>query len=377
MLYYTLLGILIFTTLFELVYYWVYLDAVNRRIHRSRKVQSPKERDLPMVSVIICARNEGQNLRSFLQMVLSQDYPNYEVIVVDDESEDDTRLVIEQYQRRYSHLRSTYVPHNARIRSSKKLAITLAAKAAKGDYLLLTDADCVPNGRQWVREMVAGFTPGTEVVLGFGAYIKERTLLNRLIQYDTLFNGLQYMGMAIMGHPYMGVGRNLAYSKDLFFRENGFAGLLGFRAGDDDLFVNKVAQKRNTQVVVSKESITWSLPKQTFREWLQQKRRHLSVSPNYKSRTKWLLVSEPMVRGLFYGLLLLLCFLPCSWLWLAGGICFLLRLLSQVCVIDRSAHHFSLPCFSIGFVLFDIYLPLNNLLLMLLNTFNRKQIRQW
>ena len=374
---YILLGILIAVTLSELIYYWVYLDAVNRRVRRLKHTQTERNETLPTVSVVISARNESENLRSFLEVILTQDYPNYEVIVVDDESEDDTRLVIEQYQQQYPHLRFTFVPHDVRIRSSKKLALTLAAKAAKGEYLLLTDADCVPDGKQWIREMMKEFTPGTEVVLGFGAYTEKKTLLNRLIQYDTLFNGLQYMGMAITGHPYMGVGRNLAYSKDLFFRQKGFAGLLGLRAGDDDLFVNKVSHRGNTGVAVSKGSITWSVPKETFGEWLQQKRRHLSVSPNYSFRTKCLLVSEPMMRGFFYLMLLVTFRQSCRWLWCVAGGCFLLRLSTQTAVVNRSAHHFSLKGFGPAFVLFDIYLPLNNLLLMLLNTMNKKKLQQW
>lgn len=374
---YILLGILVAVTLFELIYYWVYLDAVNRRVRRLKNHPTEQKDVLPTVSVVISARNESENLRSFLHRILTQDYPNYEVIVVDDESEDDTRLVIEQYQQQYKHLRSTFVPHDVRIRSSKKLALTLAAKAAKGEYLLLTDADCVPDGKQWIREMVKEFTSGTEVVLGFGAYMEKKTLLNRLIQYDTLFNGLQYMGMALTGHPYMGVGRNLAYSKELFFRQNGFAGLLGLRAGDDDLFVNKVSNRENTRVAVSKESITWSVPKEKFGDWLQQKRRHLSVSPNYAQRTKCLLVTEPMMRGLFYLILVLICLQPCWWLWCVAGGCFLLRLLTQILVMNRAAHHFSLKGFGPAFVLFDIYLPVNNLLLMLLNAMNKKKLQQW
>ncbi len=377
MLHYIFVAILSLLAILEIAYYWVYMDAVNRAVYRNKKKPEPASATLPTVSVVISARNEADNLRRFLKNVLTQDYPDYEVIVVDDESQDDTRIVIEQFQNEYPHLHSTFVPHEARICSSKKLALTLAAKAAKGEYLLLTDADCIPDSKYWIREMMQKVTSGTEVVLGYGAYFEQQTLINRLIQYDTLFCALQYMGMAIMGQPYMGVGRNLAYSKEMFFRQKGFAGLLGMRSGDDDLFVNKVANKENTAVAVSKESITWSLPKTTFREWLQQKRRHLSVSPKYTSATKQRLLFEPLIRGLFYLMLIVVCLQPYWWCWTTAALCFILRYLTQVLVINRAARHFSQRRFIFAFIIFDIYLPVNNLALILFNIINRKKLQQW
>ncbi len=377
MLTYIFIGILGAATLLEIIYYLVYLDAVNRRIRRSKKTVIPVPKHYPMVSVIICARNEADNLREFLPKVLTQKYPNYEVIVVDDESQDDTRLVIEQYQQQYPNLRTTFVPHEARIRSSKKLALTLAAKAAKGEYLLLTDADCYPDSDQWIRKMQHGFDNGAEVVLGYGAYIQTKGLLNRLIQYDTLFSAMQYLGMALMGHPYMGVGRNLAYTKELFFREKGFAGLLGTRAGDDDLFVNKVAHRGNTNIVVTTGSETRSVPKHTFSEWILQKRRHLSVSPQYATSTKWLLTAEPTLRGLFYMMIIIVCLQPYWWCWCAGAGCFLLRYLTQLLVINPAAKHFKQRRFWLAFIAFDIFLPVNSLILMTHNAIHKKQLQQW
>ena len=145
-----------------------------------------------------------------------------------------------------------FVPREARVMSTKKLALTIGVKAAHYDYLLMTDADCRPESRNWIREMMSGFICGgeqIEVVLGYGAYFEKNTLLSSLINYDTLFIGLQYLGMAAAGYPYMGVGRNLAYKKDTFFKNHGFRGLLNERSGDDDLFVNKVTTRYNTAIV--------------------------------------------------------------------------------------------------------------------------------
>lgn len=184
-----------------------------RYLRLGGKVTSKADSDvqLPAVSVIVCAHNEYDNLQDYLSILLEQDYPCYEVIVVDDSSEDGSDLLLERWSRQYGNLYHTFVPRGARVLSNKKLALTIGIKAAHHDYLLLTDADCRPESKIWIREMMQGFAnQQTEVVLGFSPYFEKSNLLNHLIGYDTLFNGLQYMGMARAGKPYMGVGRNLA-----------------------------------------------------------------------------------------------------------------------------------------------------------------------
>jgi cellulose synthase/poly-beta-1,6-N-acetylglucosamine synthase-like glycosyltransferase len=343
----------------------------------------------PGVSVLVCAHNEAYNLSAYLYALLSQDYPQYEVIVVDDGSEDKTREVIESYMVQDKRLRLTFVPKEARVRSTKKLALTLAAKAAQYDYLLLTDADCTPESTHWISEMMRGFGLSTEnreltthdsllntkeIVLGFGAYFYEKGFVNRLVRYDTLFNGLHYLSAAAHGHPYMGVGRNLAYKKELFFKTGGFKKMMNNRAGDDDLFVNHVATGKNTAVVCSRESITWSPAKTTLREWWQQKRRHLSVSHDYRWGTKIRLALEPMSRGLFYALVLaLLAAFGCQPIIgtplsilaaLALGL-FLLRWIIQAIVINLSAKRMGLHGFNMFTILgMDILLPLVSLYML-------------
>ena len=335
---------------------------------------------LPGVSVIVCARNEEDNLKDYLHALLAQDYPCFEVIVVDDGSEDESVRVLKEYARQYPNLYLTFVPQGARVISSKKLALTIGIKAAKHDYILLTDADCRPESRYWIREMIGGFSSDTtEVVLGFGAYFEKKGLLNRLICYDTLFSGLQYMGMAKCGFPYMGVGRNLAYRKDTFFKNNGFQGLLTERAGDDDLFVNKVANKTNTGVVCTPNSITWSQPKSTWHEWLHQKRRHLSVSPHYSTRSKMRIVIEPFTRGLAYFLLILsliacvLGYMP----WIIGTIVvglWVSRMIMQLTIINVATSRFKLRRVGVGLVFYDIVLPLITLYLLVCQSFRKPQI---
>lgn len=384
------IGVLGVLFLAQLYFYARYMAAPARRIRRDRKKPTPNPSlkggevsPTPGVSVILCAHNEAYNISQYLQAILTQDWPEYEVIVVDDGSEDETRAMIERYMVHDPRLHMTFVPYGARVGSTKKLALTLAAKAAKYDYLLLTDADCVPESNQWIRTMMQGFgkEPGTkDIVLGFSPYFAEKGFVNRLVRYDTLFNGLHYLGAALCGIPYMGVGRNLAYRKALFFESGGFTHLMNRVAGDDDLFVNHVATKKNTAVVLSPESYTWSLSKKTMREWLQQKRRHLSVSPAYKESTKMRLGIEPMTRGLFYAAVIAVSVLYCPTslalpaipFMVAIGL-FFIRWIMQTAVLNISARRMGLERFNMFSVLgFDIMLPLVNLWILIVPKRNNK-----
>ena len=373
-----------------------YYISSEYRVGSSENRVVSSEEGCPGVSVLVCAHNEAYNLSAYLYALLSQDYPTYEVIVVDDGSEDKTREVIESYMVQDKRLRITFVPKEARVRSTKKLALTLAAKAAQYDYLLLTDADCTPESTHWISEMMRGFMPSTEyrvqstenrkltthysilntkeIVLGFGAYFYEKGFVNRLVRYDTLFNGLHYLSAAAHGHPYMGVGRNLAYKKELFFKTGGFKKMMNNRAGDDDLFVNHVANCKNTAVVCSRDSITWSPSKTTMRDWWQQKRRHLSVSHDYRLGTKIRLALEPMSRGLFYlAVIALLVAFACQPIIgsplsilaaLALGL-FLLRWIVQSIIINLSAKRMGLHGFNMFTILgMDIFLPLVSLYML-------------
>lgn len=348
-----LAGVLLLAFVYEIYFYLRYM-----RIRKTEVVS--QESAQPGVTVIVCAKNEAINLRNYVQSLLTQDYPEYEVILVNDGSEDDTQAVIDDYVHSCTRVRSTFVPRDARLKSTKKLGLTLAAKAAKYDYLLLTDADCRPESKHWISAMMAGFEEGEsiEVVLGYGGYFVEPTMLNDVIQYDTLFNGLHYMGAAATGKPYMGVGRNLAYRKSTFFQHGGFAGQMNERSGDDDLFVNKVATRTNTAVVNTPESITWSIPKHSWHDWWLQKRRHVSVSPAYKPATKRHLTHEPLARGVFYGVTIALFVLgePLT-MCLALGL-LVIRILIQLIILNKGAKRLGQPTFGLEVLWLDIFLPL-------------------
>lgn len=252
------------------------------------------------VSVIICAKNEADNLARNLPSVLEQDYPEYEVIVVNDGSNDNSEILIHDLRQKYSHLRTTNIPEDRNFSHAKKLAVTVGIKAAKYDWLIFTDADCRPESDKWITTMQDNFTEKASVVLGYGGYHPEGGLLNNYIRFETAYIALQYFSFALGGFPYMAVGRNLAYRKTLFFENKGFTNHHHVLSGDDDLFVNDVATRKNTRIEYRSLSHTRSNAKKTFKQFIKQKRRHLTTPKYYKFRNKFILGFESISRILFY-----------------------------------------------------------------------------
>ncbi len=271
------------------------------------------------LSVILCARNEEENLLHNLELVLCQDHPNYEVIVVDDASTDGSIHLLRAFQKNYPHLRVVTVLENERYILSKKYALTLGIKAARHERLVLTDADCRPLSNQWLRNMASYYVKGKNMVLGFGGYKRDRGVLNALIRLDTAQIALNYMGMARIGMPYMGVGRNLSYHKDLFFENKGFGAHQHLRSGDDDLFVSAVAKKGRVNIGLDLSASTQSEAKKSLREWILQKSRHLTTASEYNLRAKSFLALLHGSRYVFHMSFLLLLLLGSHW-WLFVGV---------------------------------------------------------
>ena len=311
--------------LFYLIYY-------HNRLKSYKSADELVPSGIP-VSVIISARNEAERLPENLPSILEQNYPDFEVILVNDCSLDDSELVLKELSATYPRLRVVTITENDRHKTGKKFALTMGIKAAKNEYLLFTDADCKPASDEWITHMVANFTDGIEIVLGYSPYYKTKGFLNSLIRFETTKTAINYLSAALAGNPYMGIGRNLAYTKTLFFRNKGFGSHMHIMSGDDDLFVNQSATAENTAIEIHPDAFTFSPAKNTFASLFVQKRRHMGVGKLYKNNHRRMLSFDALTGFLFYILLILSLVLDYDPLPALG--LFLFRLIAQLIIYSK------------------------------------------
>jgi cellulose synthase/poly-beta-1,6-N-acetylglucosamine synthase-like glycosyltransferase len=320
-----LIGVFAAAALIQLFYYWFIFG-------RLAFYKSPVEinNSHPPVSIVMVARNEYYNLSKNLPLILNQDYPDFEVVVVNHVSDDETNDLLNDLKIHYHKLKVVNITQDLNFFKGKKFPLSLGIKSATNDILLLTDADCTPNSDKWIRSMVKNYSPDVQVVLGYGPYVKKKGFINFLVRYDTFIVAMQYLSYALAGCPYMGVGRNLSYSKTLFFSSGGFASHYKISSGDDDLLIGKIAHKQNTRIEVSHDSFMYSEPKATFGEWIKQKQRHLTTGRFYKLKFKFLLGIFSITQLLFYvGFVLLLIY---SMAYYLIASIFIFRFISQLIV---------------------------------------------
>lgn len=287
-----LLGIAVISLNILLFYYLYFFLKLNKKPISKSNFHKP-------ISIIICAKNEADNLKNNLAKVLGQNYPEFEVIVVNDQSKDRTAVILKKFEQKYPNLVVVTIDEHIKHWPGKKFALTLGIKTAKHEHLLLTDADCLPNSSSWAKQMVSNFNK-SEIVLGFGGYQKRKGLLNKIIRFDTFNVAKQYLSYSLAGFTYMGVGRNMAYKKSLFFENKGFAKHLHIPSGDDDLFIQEVAKKDNVAIQIDEHADVISLPKTTFSDWSYQRKRHVSTSKHYKTKHRILLFLYPLSIFLFW-----------------------------------------------------------------------------
>lgn len=306
------------------------------------------------VSVIICARDEADNLAKNLPGILVQDYKTtHEIIVVNDNSTDETKYVIDEYKKSFKNLVNIELTQEAKLIMGKKFPLSMGIKSAKYETLILTDADCVPASEFWVDHVQQAYHENTEVVLGYGAYHKKPGILNKLIRFETFHSALQYFSYALAGIPYMGVGRNLSYKREVFMRNKGFSSMNMIPSGDDDLFINKVANKYNTAIMIDPASHTLSEAKKTWNDWMRQKYRHYTTSKYYKPIHKFLLGLYSLSLALFYPLFAASVVMH-TW-WLALSVLGL-RLLIQAIILHKTMKKLNEQDLWPFFILFDIWM---------------------
>jgi len=263
------------------IYFWAIFGKLS--FNKKQKVIAQ-----PMpISVVICAKNEAQNLYNNLPLIFAQDFPQFQVVVVNDCSSDETSDILEEFEKKHKNLHVVTLKEDVIRDHYKKLALTIGIKGAHYDHMIFTDADCIPRSNQWLKTMAANYTPEKQIVIGYGAYKKTNGLLNKIIRYDCFYGALQYFSFALIGKPYMGVGRNLGYRKNFFFENKGFSKHYHIQSGEDDLFVNANTHDNNYALEFSPDSHTETEAKKTYKKWKIQKMRHLSTSKFYKASDRF------------------------------------------------------------------------------------------
>jgi len=368
---YILLACFAIAALAQLFYYlFVYLRVVLPQ----KSAKTPHTDELFPVSVIVCARNEADSLVQNLPALLEQDYPDFEVIIVNNCSDDNTEHVLAELKQKYPRLRNTIIKKDGSFRNSKKFAASVGIRAARHEWLLFTDAACRPESALWIASVSKHFAASKDIVLGYGGYMVQKGFLNKWIRYDTCFAALQYFGFAKMGKAYKGIGRNLAYRKSLFFAHNGFAEQAHILSGDDDLFVNQAATGKNIATTYEKDAHTRSFPHKTLREWISQTRKNIVTGKYYKFGQFFRLALEPFSRVAMWASFCALMFLTPFWEYVLAA--FALRMILFLSVIGAAAKRLNEPGIVKHAVLFDLAMPFVYLYVYLLNSVSSKQ-NQW
>ncbi|SEG48929.1 glycosyltransferase [Flavobacterium urumqiense] len=359
-----------------ILYFFIFIVAVQILFYLGffgkfafAKVQKITPKKIP-ISVIICAKNEEENVINFIPLLAEQNYPDFEIVLIDDASNDNTLAIFEGFEKQYPNIRLVKVQNNEAFWGNKKYALTLGIKAAKKEYLLFTDADCYPTSKEWITAMSSQFTMQKTIVLGYGKYEKiANSFLNKIIRFETLLTAIQYFSWAKMGHPYMGVGRNLAYKKEEFFNVNGFIEHMKVRSGDDDLFVNQAANARNTTIAFMPESFTYSKPKTTYKDWIIQKRRHIATANYYKKFDKFQLGIFYCSQLLFILLAIVLLAFQFQWMIVLGLFC--LRYITAWIVIGFSAGKLKEKDVVYWYPIIELVLIFTQINIFITNTFSK------
>lgn len=349
-----------------LFYFLIYKKPYSYEQQRTKNIQSEDaETNFPPISVIIASRNESENLEKNLPLILGQDYPDFEVVVVNSGSTDETDTVLKRLQNQHPHLYHTYIPSGAEQFNEKKLALTVGIKASKNNHLVLTEAYCNPVSNTWLKEYAREFASGKQVVLGFCRLnIPKNVAMRRFMLYDNLIHSLKYLSLAILKKPFMGIGRNLGFTQELFFQHKGYSSILNMDGGDDDLLINKIATPQNTATLLSPTSFTETDVVESFGIWRSLKSKYLYTKKFYRGRGASLFGWETFSKYLFYigtassitfGILYqkyLLIGLP--------ALLFIIRYAYQWVIINRNSTLLQSGSYHLLLLFFDLFQPFNN-----------------
>ena len=297
-----LLALLFFLLCVELLYLYVIYNRVASYTRAASMGKVQYADVLPSVSVVVYAHaEEGERVLQLLPRLVAQEYPCYEVIVVNDGTTEELQKAISLYECDYYNVYQTFVPDKVCNVSRKKLGITLGVKAAKNDVVVITDANCMPQGNEWLKCMARNFVPGVDVVLGYTRMAYDENEKRGYYKvFDRMLLSLRFLAFAVMKHPYMGMGSNLAYRRDSFFANKGFSAHLNLHFGDDDLLVNEIANRKNTRIEVSPESIVESFHYDKSEAWSELRMRYNFTSKYLRTCSKPVFAVEAVLHLLVW-----------------------------------------------------------------------------
>lgn len=292
------LAIFIIALIIQLAYHW---GLFSRVAFYKRKHPIKSDAELEPVSIVICARDAYEYLVDLVPALLKQDYPDFEIVIVNDCSDDETEEYLKDLERKEPRVKPVQLLQHLNFFNGKKFPLSMGIKSAANDLIVLTDSNCMPSNDLWLRSVVDCYQKNTEVVIGYSPYEHKKGLLNQLIRFDALQQGLQYLSAALCRRPYMGMGTNLSYRKELFFRNKGFISHYTTSVGDDDLFIMQVANKRNTEVLINAEDTVFTAPTRSFKHWMRQKSARYSTIPKYSFGARVSLALFAWSHTLFYA----------------------------------------------------------------------------
>ena len=341
-----------------MLYHWGLFSKVA---FYKRNARPKLDEELEPVSIVLCARNAYEYLIELIPMLLNQNYPDFEIVVVNDCSDDDTEEYLKNLERLEPRIKPVQLKQHLNFFNGKKFPLSMGIKSAKNDIIVLTDFNCMPVNDQWLRSVVNCYSHNTEIVIGYSPFVQKKSTLNRLMRFDSLQNGLLYLSAALNRHAFMGVGRNLSYRKELFYRNKGFISHYTTSVGDDDLFISQVATKKNTEVLIDPENAILTTPTDSFRIWMRQKSSRYSTVSKYNMRARFSLSMFHASGLLFYLSFIALLFMRPAFSITNGAalyipilaVLFLLRLGSQYIIYSKAAKHLGEKGLLAGMVAYD------------------------
>jgi len=363
----------------QMIFYWGVLAKPYYYMESVEKEKISFSSDSPPVSVIIYVKNQYYDLQNFLPALLEQDYPQFEVIIVNDGTTEKNNNTLLRLQEQYSNLYSTHIPDETRSISRKKLGLTLGIKAAKYDCLLFTEADSRPRSNNWIQLMARHFEKNKTIVLGMSAKEEdENSFFSKFITFDYFYSNLQMLSMALLDHPHIGSDRNFIYSKIQYNEQKGFVQHYSGRQAGNDLFINNnIAAKSNAEVELSSESVV--MTDLNIYDWKQEKKDRAFTNRFYKIGPVALWSLESF-SGFFFILSVITClvsgfFHSHTLFYMAGAAVgyYLIRLFSQLFVINKTASSLKLGEFYLAMPLFDLMQIMVNVYFFMFRLVHKKE----